>query len=113
MGTWLGILLDLGILALLGVAYYYWQKRRIVRVSREEILADLESFRFQLNKFTEENPSKSELILFTNLFEDIFKQGDIKSIIDLDSNALDSELKEFYEALCKQIKDHLKITPKI
>jgi len=110
---WMGILLDIGILAVLGMAYYYWQKRKIIRVSREEVLADLDDFRLELNKFTEENASNSKITLFTNQFEDIFKTGDIKSLLELDPKALDSELKKFYEALCKQIKDHLKITSDI
>ena len=41
MSIWLNILIDIGVLAFIGLLYYFYQKRRIIRVSHETILYDL------------------------------------------------------------------------
>lgn len=104
-------LIFFGILILLGVSYYFFQKRRIIRVSKEDILADVEQFRFELNKFNEEHPDSSALKVFNNEFEVIYLSGDFSQLIKLEAEGLNDELKQFYEALCQQIIDHLKVSP--
>jgi hypothetical protein len=113
MSTWASILLDIGVLALLGTAYYLYQRRKIIRVSREDILSDLERFRFQLNKFSEDNANSNALRIFNNEFEALYQSGDFSQLTKMSPNGLNSELKDFYEALCQQILDHLKITPSL
>jgi hypothetical protein len=113
MITWESILLDIGVLVLLGVAYYYYQKRKIIRVSREDIFSDLERFRFQLNKFSEETPDSSPLKSFNNEFEAHFQSRDYLQLTKLSPESLNAELNDFYEALCQQIIDHLKISPSL
>ena len=113
MNSWQSILLDLGILTLLGVAYYYYQKRKIIRVDKYAILADIERFRLELNNFCDNKSQSSELKLFNNKFESIYESGNFSELIKLKPQGLNSELDHFYEALCQQIIDHLKITPSL
>jgi hypothetical protein len=109
MSPMMSILIDIGILAALGATYYYWQRRKIIRVSREEIIQDLENFRFELNKLTEDKSDNKELLEFTEKFEEHFQVLNVIAILELDPTCLNEELKEFYSELSKQISGHLTI----
>ena len=57
--TWINILIEMGILCLLGFFYYLFQRRRIVRFDQEEILESLANLTYDLNHFLEENKTKN------------------------------------------------------
>jgi len=109
MSQWLHILIDISVLSFLGFLYYIWQKRKIIRLSLEDIWIDLENFRFDLHKYTEENNQNKELVLFTEEFEAAFQAQKIEQIIILEKNTavLSSALSQYFDQLCHQIKDHL------
>ena len=112
MSTWLNILIDIGILSLIGLMYYFWQKKRIIRVSHEAIVHDLENFRLKLNEFVQSmvnNEGYQVLKNFSDQFEELFQTGDIEGFDELSKQDryLSSELKNDLKALNDQITDHL------
>ena len=112
MDLWLSLTIEFGVLALLGTAYYFYQRRRILRSSREQILADLEEFQHQLNQFMEDSRDKSsykKICAFTQDFEKFYKASDFQALTSMETSILDSELKSFYDALGGQILSHIKI----
>lgn len=112
MDLWLSLTFEFGALALLGTAYYFFQRRRILRSSREQIVADLEEFQYQLNQFMEDSKGKDsyqKVCAFVQGFEMFYKAADFQALTSMDSNILDSELKSFYDALSGQILSHIKI----
>ena len=112
MSTWTSILFDIAILTVLGCVYYLYQKRRIISVSREEILEDLQNFRQQLNQFADESKnsdSYQDLIQFVEEFELYFQNKDLTAIVNQEGNFLNKDLVEFQKAISKQITDHLNV----
>ncbi len=109
MSPMMSILIDIGILATLGGIYYFFQRRKIIRVSRQEIIQDLENFRFELNKLTEQRAEDQKLNQFTESFEEHFQVLNVIAILELDPSCLNEELGEFYSELTKQISGHLTI----
>lgn len=111
MDTWLHILVDLSILSFFGVLYYFYQKRRIIRTSYEDIIENLDKFRYELNEYTEhmsKQDSYTQIQNFNNKFEDLYEKMDIESFSTLESEStiLNKELREFYKLICDQITDH-------
>lgn len=112
MSIWLNILIDIGVLAFIGLLYYFYQKRRIIRVSHEMILYDLNDFRFKLNEFIEKNATHPQLEhlqdLATNI-DQIYETQQFDSFHQLldYQNTLPEELSKTLLALDSQIKDHL------
>jgi hypothetical protein len=110
--TWLQILVDISILLFFGVLYYFYQKRRIIRVSLEDIVENLDSFRLQLNEYTENKVGSSNYLSiqsFNNEFEKLYQAEDLLGYLKLqkDSNTLNPDLQDFFNLICKQIHDHL------
>lgn len=112
MDTWLHILIDLLILSFFGILYYFFQKKRIIRISLEDILENLDSFRFKLNEFTESkknSPDYLSIQSFNNKFEDQYQGQNLLELLKLqkDSAILNKDLLDFFNLICKQIHDHL------
>ena len=112
MDTWLHILIDLLILSFFGILYYFFQKKRIIRISLEDILENLDSFRFKLNEFTESKMNSSDYLSiqsFNNKFEDQYQEQNLLELLKLqkDSAILNKDLLDFFNLICKQIHDHL------
>lgn len=109
METWLKILIDITVLSFLGLLYYFYQKRRILRVSFNQVINDLESFRLELNEYLEMHSSNTIGQNFCDKFENAFNQQDLSTILELQNATLglDSKLEADFQLLCQQIHDHL------
>jgi hypothetical protein len=110
--TWLHILVDVSILAFFGILYYFYQKRRIIRISLEDIVENLDSFRFKLNEYTESKSNSSDYSLiqsFNNKFEELYQSQSLLELLKLQKNSdtLNKDLQDFFNLICKQIHDHL------
>lgn len=112
MSIWLNILIDIGILSLIGLMYYYYQKKRIIRVSHENILSDLESYRFKVNEYVDARKNEENyqrLKEFSDHFEKIYTDQNLEGFNELlnKQDLLSNKLKEQLNALNAQIVDHL------
>ncbi len=112
LDSWLFILVDISILGFFGILYYFYQKRRIIRISLEDIQENLEDFRLKLNEYNDEMKHSdvySNLQEFTDSFEANFQSEDLLGFIKIqnDSVILNKDLEEFYTLICRQIHDHL------
>jgi len=108
---WLGIGIDLGVLAFFGFLYYIWQRKRIISVSREYIFNDLHEFNFDVNKYAEANkssPTYQLLNKFTNNLDSALKEENLEQVLNLKSSindCLTQEQNQDFTAICNQIVD--------
>lgn len=112
MSNWSDILIDIGILSSVGMMYYFYQKRRIIRVSHEAIIGDLEMYRFKLNEFVQSMADTQNYQIvkhFSDQFEVLFQNQDLENFAKLlnQDKCLSDELKDELKALNDQIADHL------
>ena len=110
--NWTNIAIDIGVLSLIGLAYYFYQKRRIIRISKEEILYALHEFRLKVNEFADLNKESSQyeqIKSFTDLFEAEFQTENLEGFLLLKNktNSLDSSLSDNFHQILHKIEDHL------
>jgi len=112
MDLWLNILIDISILAFVGLLYYFYQKRRIIQISKADILADLESYRLKLNEFAETQQEKHEFDLINELCEKVDDYCQTQNLqafckLDINEHILNAGLVEDFELICDKITDFL------
>ncbi len=111
MSTWTHVAIDLGLLCFFGFLYYLWQKKRIIRVSKEYILIDLNEFNLNINEYADEHKDSANYQLlnsFTNKLEDAIKiesLDDVLSLRNAANNCLTQEQNQDFTAICNQIDD--------
>lgn len=112
MSIWLNILIDIGILSCIGLLYYFYQKKRIIKNSYQFILENLQHFRYSLNEYVEqmnESDNYQALREFSDQFEVIYQNNELESFSGLlkKQQLLSKELKNQLNLLNDQITDHL------
>lgn len=103
MESWLNIIIDIGVLAFIGLLYYFFQKRRIIKVTHEMIIQDLSEYRLKVNEFIEQKVKSKELNKlqeFADLLDKIYQTQDLESFHhliqyqDILSQKLSNQLSE-------------------
>jgi uncharacterized membrane protein YgaE (UPF0421/DUF939 family) len=64
------ILIEIGLLCVLGILYYFFQKRRILKHAKNELLYAFEDFLYDLNVFLEENKTDQSYQQIQKFIED-------------------------------------------
>lgn len=110
--NWTNIAIDIGVLSFIGLVYYFYQKRRIIRISKEEILYALHEFRLKINEFADLSKDSSQyeqIKNFTDLFENELQAQNLEGFLLLKNKAsyLDSELSDKFHQILFKIEDHL------
>ncbi len=86
MDSWMQILIELGILALIGLIYYVIQKRRIIYHDKNEIFHKLDELHYVLNEFLHDKDSEAyyaSLNEFIGKLDDILQYPTIEGVITL------------------------------
>jgi hypothetical protein len=102
----LAIALEIGLLAFLGLLYYLFQKRRILKHAKNELIFALEDFLYDINCHLEENKNtqdNSTLQDFVKEAESYLERKDIKGLCDYlsksDFKAPNDQLAETWKSL--------------
>lgn len=109
---WLNIAIEIGILGLMGLCYYLYQKKRIIRTSRNDLDIALSEFRLKINEYAQNNKSSQnfkQIKSFTDLFEQKYSDNALKELISIkeESHVLSKDLVDEFTLIISQIEDHL------
>jgi SET domain-containing protein len=108
--TWINLIIEMGVLALLGFLFYIFQRRRIVRFDIEEILESLENLTYDLNHFLEDNKTKSfykELDTFCKKVELANENNSLPEMMDIFKDCSFSGMPKDLESKFQEIKTKL------
>lgn len=109
---WLNISIDIGILALMGLLYYFYQRKKILKVSKEMILTDLEQFRIVLNEYAEQQKESDKyhsINKFCEKYDLYYQEASLNDFLTIqdESRCLSKNLKQDFSDLCIQITEHI------
>lgn len=102
MAPWVKILLDLSVLAALGLLYYFVQRRRIIKSDLSEIFHFIEKNIFKAHEFLDTKKENEQYKLMNS-----FVEGLEKSLETADVKLLNSYLQQIPKGFPKEIKDEL------
>lgn len=83
MDSWMNFIFELGVLCFFGFLYYFFQKRRIIRVDTEEIFFQINEIIYDLNNYLDGKESEESYQKLNNLTKDLEKILDNTNIEDV------------------------------
>lgn len=100
MSLWLKLTLEMGFLLLLGVLYYLYQRKRVIRQAQDEVCYLLDELLFKLNHFLEENPNHEKKEPIKCFIEGLEKCEDFKQVNSVHiPEKLPEDFKENFETI--------------
>lgn len=107
--TWFNLIIEMGVLAFLGLLYYFYQKRKIIRFDKEEIFELVGEVTYELNHFLEEKKEEAfynTLNIFCTQLEECSENSSIQQLHEI-LKELPSNIPEKIKIKVQEIKIRL------
>lgn len=112
MNDILKILFEFGFLALLGVAYYFWQRKKIINNDRLEIYQGLNDLTKDLQSYADKNLKAKDYDELVKMIKEIERHNNSNDYLELSSifstppQTLPQDLKEAFFYFKAQVDFH-------